>query len=149
MLNTLVLPVCVSDGCDYIATYADGNQASKGQMGADKWTFWVGDSEQVVSGCGTNQTGGSISGWDGILGLDRSSLSLVSQLGGAYSQCFLPNLTPIEVASATPMHFGAPEDIHWPSDLPPELISRMPIGLNPARYHFQFPSPPFLPQSRR
>lgn len=133
---------CVNDQCMYRGFYGDGTQTSYGAMGVDQWLFAddpADELEIVVFGCGSDNSGGDISGLDGVLGLDRSELSLISQFDNILSQCFLPFGSP---ASFTLMEFGSAAYV--PDDLADGDLQLTTILVNPARYHLEFPSLPVL-----
>ncbi|ESQ27140.1 hypothetical protein EUTSA_v10018461mg [Eutrema salsugineum] len=79
--------------CDYVVSYGDGSY-TRGDLGSEN--IQMGDTkvENFVFGCGRNNKG-LFGGTSGLMGLGRSSLSLVSQtmkiFNGVFSYC-LPSL---------------------------------------------------------
>ncbi|KAL6546914.1 hypothetical protein OROMI_022635 [Orobanche minor] len=94
---TLNSPMCKSpDTCLYTATYGD-QSFSVGYLGRDSLTFGPGSLPGFVFGCGQDNDG-FFGKSEGLVGLARDELSMLSQLSGRYGKCFaycLPTASPL------------------------------------------------------
>ncbi|KAL6497652.1 hypothetical protein OROHE_027085 [Orobanche hederae] len=93
---TLNSPMCTSpDTCLYTATYGD-QSFSVGYLGRDSLTFGPGSLPGFVFGCGQDNNG-FFGKSEGLVGLARDELSMLSQLSARYGKCFaycLPTASP-------------------------------------------------------
>lgn len=75
--------------CNYMVNYGDGSY-SDGELGEEKLSFGGTSVNNFVFGCGRNNKG-LFGGTSGLMGLGRSSLSMISQtdaiFGGVFSYC--------------------------------------------------------------
>lgn len=83
---------CSSDptmACNYVVSYGDGSY-TQGELGQERLRLGGIPVEHFVFGCGRNNKG-LFGGVSGLMGLGRSSISLVSQsssvFGGVFSYC--------------------------------------------------------------
>lgn len=94
---TLNSPMCTSsDKCVYTATYGD-QSFSRGYLSKDSLTFGSETLPSFVFGCGQNNDG-LFGKSAGLVGLAKSSLSMLSQLSTKYGKGFsycLPSSSPL------------------------------------------------------
>ncbi|KAI6672070.1 hypothetical protein NL676_006955 [Syzygium grande] len=90
--------------CSYFVSYGDGSY-THGELGVEHLNLGATPVDNFVFGCGRNNKG-LFGGASGLMGLGRSSLSMVSQtsnlFGGVFSYC-LPSA---EVAASGSLAFG-------------------------------------------
>lgn len=90
--------------CNYYVSYGDGSY-TRGDLGVEHLNLGATPVDNFVFGCGRNNKG-LFGGASGLMGLGRSSLSMVSQtsnlFGGVFSYC-LPSA---EVAASGSLAFG-------------------------------------------
>ncbi|OWM81886.1 hypothetical protein CDL15_Pgr007924 [Punica granatum] len=96
--------------CNYVVSYGDGSY-TRGELGLETLNLGTTSVSDFVFGCGRNNKGlfGDASG---LMGLGRSSVSLVSQtstmFGGVFSYC-LPSA---DAASAGSLVFGGDSSVY-------------------------------------
>lgn len=96
--------------CNYVVSYGDGSY-TRGELGLETLNLGTVSVSNFIFGCGRNNKG-LFGGASGLMGLGRSSLSLVSQtsamFGGVFSYC-LPSA---EAASAGSLIFGGDSSVY-------------------------------------
>ncbi|CAH2067926.1 unnamed protein product [Thlaspi arvense] len=116
--------------CDYVVSYGDGSY-TRGDLGSE--SIQLGDTkvENFVFGCGRNNKG-LFGGASGLMGLGRSSVSLVSQttenFNGVFSYC-LPSL---EDGASGSLSFGDDSSVYKNST----SVSYTPLVQNPQLRSF-------------
>lgn len=89
---------CSGAQCGYVVSYGDGSNTT-GVYSSDTLTLTGSNAlKGFLFGCGHAQ-GGLFSGVDGLLGLGRQKLSLVSQASGAYGGVFSYCLPPTQTTA--------------------------------------------------
>lgn len=96
--------------CNYVVGYGDGSY-TRGELGLEMLNLGTTSISNFIFGCGRNNKG-LFGGASGLLGLGRSSLSLISQtsatFGGVFSYC-LPST---EAAAAGSLVFGGDSSVY-------------------------------------
>jgi hypothetical protein len=117
--------------CKYTYGYGDSS-VTNGVLGREKITLTSNTGESVslqniLFGCGHNDTGNFNDHEMGIIGLGQGPLSLVSQIGPLsggkkFSQCLVPFHTDIEISSK--MSFGKGSEVLGDGVVTTPLVSR-------------------------
>ncbi|KAL1205592.1 Aspartyl protease family protein [Cardamine amara subsp. amara] len=116
--------------CDYIVSYGDGSY-TRGDLASESILWGETKLENFVFGCGRNNKG-LFGGASGLMGLGRSSVSLVSQtlktFNGVFSYC-LPSL---EDGASGSLSFGNESSVYKNST----SFSYTPLVQNPQLHSF-------------
>ncbi|KAI4379245.1 hypothetical protein MLD38_005568 [Melastoma candidum] len=91
--------------CNYVVSYGDGSY-TRGELGTEHLQLGAASVDNFVFGCGRNNKG-LFGGASGIMGLGRSSLSLVSQTTNIFNGVFSYCLPSAESAASGSLVFGA------------------------------------------
>ncbi|CAN8240481.1 unnamed protein product [Cochlearia groenlandica] len=116
--------------CDYVVNYGDGSY-TRGDLGSE--SIQLGDTkvESFVFGCGKNNKG-LFGGASGLMGLGRSSVSLVTQTLSTFSGVFSYCLPSLDDGASGTLSFGNDSSLYKNST----SVSYTPLVQNPQLSSF-------------
>ncbi|XP_010537860.1 PREDICTED: aspartyl protease family protein At5g10770 [Tarenaya hassleriana] len=116
--------------CNYIVSYGDGSY-TRGDLGSE--SIQLGDTkvQNFVFGCGRNNKG-LFGGASGLMGLGKSSVSLVSQMSEAFNGAFSYCLPTLENGASGALSFGDDYSVYKNST----PFSYTPLVQNPQLHSF-------------
>ncbi|CAI9777552.1 unnamed protein product [Fraxinus pennsylvanica] len=119
-----------SDGCEYLYTYGDYS-STQGVMATETFTFDKVSIPKVAFGCGLENEGSGFNQGEGLVGLGRGPLSLVSQLDEPkFSYC----LTSIDAKKTGTLLMGSLAGVNATGN----SIKTTPLIKNPSQPSFYY-----------
>ncbi|XP_042476702.1 aspartic proteinase nepenthesin-1 [Macadamia integrifolia] len=128
--EALSTSLCADDGCEYLYAYGDSS-STQGVMATETLTFGGKTTfPNIAFGCGEDNEGDGFKQAQGLVGLGRGPLSLVSQLGyGKFAYC----LGSIDSSSSS-LVLGSSPSLDKTSD----SVLATPLSQNPSQQTFYY-----------